>query len=193
MDVIDKHTYANAIAQCTTTFDSFSILKIYIADSALEQEYKTRIDLHNKKLFDDPYPDSGFDLIVPLDKIFTKPFQTDMIDFQIKTEMLHSNTPNGNLKTSPFFLFPRSSMSKTPLILANHTGIIDSGYRGNIKGAFKWLKQDSDMSDNYTVEKYNRILQVSHPSLCPVYVVIVNEDELTTTNRNDGGFGSTGK
>ena len=38
-----------------------------------------------------------------------------------------------------YFLFPRSSISKTPLIMANHVGIIDKGYRGNIKVAIKYI------------------------------------------------------
>ncbi len=193
MDILDARICADAIEHCSTKFESFSILKLHVSDFELEEEYKTRIEAHNKKLIDDPYPDSGFDLIVPMDKTFTNPFQSDMIDFQFKSEMLHYNNINGKLKTSPFFLFPRSSMSKTPLILANHTGIIDAGYRGNIKGAFKWLKPDSETSSNYVVEKYTRLLQISHPSLCPVYVILVRQDELSTTLRNDGGFGSTGK
>ena len=36
-------------------------------------------------------------------------------------------------------LFPRSSLSKTSLILANHVGVVDSGYRGEIKFRFKEL------------------------------------------------------
>ena len=34
-------------------------------------------------------------------------------------------------------LFPRSSLSKTSLVLANHVGVIDSGYRGEIKFRIK--------------------------------------------------------
>jgi dUTP pyrophosphatase len=36
-------------------------------------------------------------------------------------------------------LFPRSSVSKTSLILANHVGVVDSGYRGEIRFRFKDL------------------------------------------------------
>ena len=185
--------YRKEISHCSTAFNTFSILKLHVLDSDLTEEYKNRVQIHNSKLFDDAYPDSGFDILVPTNKTFTKSFQTEMIDFQIKTEMMYYNISNGKLNTSPFFLFPRSSMSKTPLILSNHTGIIDAGYRGNIKGAFKWLKSNNDTTDNYLVEKHNRLLQISHPSLCPVYVVIVNEEDLSTTLRNEGGFGSTGK
>lgn len=171
----------------------FCVLKLCINDEELRNAYTSRIGAHNTKLIDDPYPDSGFDLLVPEDTHFKVPFESNMIDFQIKTEMLYYNGMNGKLKTSPFYLFPRSSMSKTPLILANHTGVIDSGYRGNIKGAFKWLKSDSDVSENYLVEKHTRLLQISHPTLCPIFVVLADKDDLTTTSRNEGGFGSTGK
>ena len=173
--------------------NTFCVLKMCIENDDLRNAYVSRIEAHNNKLLEDPYPDSGFDLLVPEDKHFTIPFESNMIDFQIKTEMLHYNGLSGKLPTSPFYLFPRSSMSKTPLILANHTGVIDSGYRGNIKGAFKWLKSDSDASENYLVEKHTRLLQISHPSLCPIYVGLVDKDDLSTTSRNEGGFGSTGK
>ena len=36
-------------------------------------------------------------------------------------------------------LFPRSSVSKTSLVLANHVGVVDSGYRGEIRFRFKDL------------------------------------------------------
>jgi dUTP pyrophosphatase len=73
-------------------------------------------------------------------------------------------------------------------MLANHVGIIDSGYRGNLMGAFRLLGQSE-----YTVEKHNRLLQICHPSLCPVIVKMVDENELSCTTRGSGGFGSTGK
>jgi dUTPase len=77
-------------------------------------------------------------------------------------------------------------------MLANHTGIIDSGYRGNLIGAFRALYFHKDDNNSYIVEKHTRLLQICHPSLCPIYVVMVNEDELTNTERGEGGFGSTG-
>jgi dUTPase len=73
-------------------------------------------------------------------------------------------------------------------MLANHVGIIDSGYRGNLIGAFRCLLPDK----NYIVEQFTRLLQVCHPSLCPIYVVLVEESDLVDTERGAGGFGSTG-
>jgi dUTP pyrophosphatase len=94
-------------------------------------------------------------------------------------------------KTVPtgFNVHPRSSISKTPLMLANHTGIIDMGYRGYLIAALRLLPLTHA---SYTVEKNTRLVQICHPSLYPIYVNIVNEDELTTTTRGSGGFGSTG-
>lgn len=181
------------VPKYASKLNTFCVLKLCIENDELRNAYIPRIEAHNKKLLEDPYPDSGFDLLVPEDKYLYPPFESKMIDFQIKTEMLYYNGLNGKLRTSPFYLFPRSSMSKTPLILANHTGIIDSGYRGNIKGAFKWLKPESDKSPNYAVEKHTRLLQISHPSLCPIYVTLAEKNDLSATSRNEGGFGSTGK
>jgi dUTPase len=47
--------------------------------------------------------------------------------------------------------------------------------------------------NTYVVEKDVRLLQICHPSLCPIYVELVDESELSTTERGEGGFGSTGK
>ena len=84
-------------------------------------------------------------------------------------------------------------------MLANHTGIIDAGYRGNLIGAVRWLKDAENNSENnsdnngeYVLERHTRLLQICHPTLCPVFVYLVEEHVLTTTERGDGGFGSTG-
>ena len=91
-------------------------------------------------------------------------------------------------------VFPRSSMSKTPLMLANHIGIIDAGYRGSLMGAFRCLKipEGHTCLHAYNVEKHTRLLQICHPSLCPVYVELMDESRLSVTSRGSGGFGSTG-
>ena len=90
---------------------------------------------------------------------------------------------------SPFYMYPRSSISKTPLTLSNSVGVIDSGYRGNLIAAFRYL---SNSCTPYTVDKYNRLIQICHPSLCKIFVILVNKEELTTTERGTDGFGSTG-
>jgi len=36
-------------------------------------------------------------------------------------------------------------------------------------------------------------VQICHPTLCPIYVITMDENELASTTRGDKGFGSTGK
>jgi dUTPase len=49
------------------------------------------------------------------------------------------------------------------------------------------------MDDNdYVVDKHTRLLQICHPTLCRIFVKLVDESELSTTVRGVGGFGSTG-
>jgi len=87
-----------------------------------------------------------------------------------------------------FMMYPRSSLSKTPFRLANGVGIIDSGYRGNLKGVF------DDLAPGLSINRVNplgRLVQICMPDLAPFDVVIV--DELDRTARGAGGFGSTGR
>jgi len=171
---------------------NYAILKLVIKDENLKNEYITKINNHNTALNNNQFVDSGFDLLVPEKTVFTKEIDSKFIDMGIKAEMLYFDSNISMVNNSAFNIHPRSSISKTPLMLANHTGIIDAGYRGSLIGAFRWLKSTTSTESEYVVEKYTRLLQVCHPTLCPIYVIIVNDDELTTTERGDGGFGSTG-
>lgn len=184
--------YNNLKYRSTSASKDFAILRIAVLDQNMEPFYQEKIDKHNKNFETHEFPDSGFDLMLPKMEEFGKLFVHKFIDMQVKAEMVYCKIKNNEISYSPFQLFPRSSISKTPLMLANHTGIIDSGYRGNLIGAFRALYFHKNDNDSYIVEKHTRLLQVCHPSLCPIYVVMVNEDELTNTERGEGGFGSTG-
>lgn len=82
-------------------------------------------------------------------------------------------------------LFPRSSVSKTTLSLANCVGVIDSGYRGEVMLKFRYLKE----GDVYEVG--DRVGQIM---LVPVWLIsFIEVDELSDSERGEGGFGSTGK
>lgn len=85
-------------------------------------------------------------------------------------------------------LFPRSSVSKTNLTLANSVGVIDSDYRGEVKLRFK--VKDARFSDlqSYEVgERIGQLMVVPYPK-----ITIHEVDELVDTDRGSGGFGSTG-
>lgn len=172
MNIVIKSLAAN--------FQSFAVLKVVVPPD-LKATYTPVINAHNEALFTNPFPNSGFDLFVPKDIEIQPDMKSQMVSMDIKCEMLFLGQ-----YSCGYFLFPRSSLSKTPLMLANHTGIIDSGYRGQIIGAFRNMS-----SRPFLIEANTRLLQICHPSLCPIYVVEV--DELSTTDRGEGGFGSTGK
>jgi dUTP pyrophosphatase len=89
-----------------------------------------------------------------------------------------------------YYLYARSSTgSKTPLRLANHVGIMDSGYRGDVMGVF-----DNRRNEAYEVSSGQRLLQICPPDISyPTYVIIVNNlNDLGTTSRGSNGFGSSG-
>ena len=87
-------------------------------------------------------------------------------------------------------MYPRSSISKSKLRLANNVGIIDAGYRGHLMGMF-----DCIYEDKLLVNKFDRHLQICAPGLIPIMVTMVaTKEELgVKTSRGEGGFGSTGK
>ena len=188
------NVFNNLRNACPSASNNFAILKLAVNpnNDQLKNIYQQKIDSHNSKILNTLYPDSVFDLFVPENTSFDEDTISKFIDFQVKAEMLYCDVTKNNPFTCAFTIHPRSSISKTPLMLANHTGIIDSGYRGSLIGAFRWLRHSDDNSRQYLVEQNTRLVQVCHPTLCPVYVVLVNDDDLSNTERGAGGFGSTG-
>jgi dUTP pyrophosphatase len=162
-------------------------LKLAVVNNNLEEVYNSHVDAHNKSMETDLFPNSGFDLFFPESTIFSDN-NAKMVSMDIKAEMITCDAFSGATLSTAYYVYPRSSLSKTPLMLANHTGIIDSGYRGKLIGAFRTLSQTP-----YVVDEHTRLLQICHPQLIPIHVILVNEDDLSTTIRGEGGFGSTGK
>jgi len=164
--------------------DNFLFLKLFIdnPEQDIINAYSEHIIKHNTKLNNDaPFEDSGFDLFIPFKTTF-KSSEVTKVDLKIKCAAYFNDSP------SPFYVYPRSSISKTKLRLANSVGIIDSGYRGSLIGAF-----DNISMEDVEVEPFTRLLQICGPSLQPVWVELVNsEEDLGYTNRGQGGFGSTG-
>ena len=167
------------------------VLRVFLDsdDKELKSEYAKHVKNHNERVEKNPYPDSGFDLFVPKDYVILDEYLNSVfLDLQLKTEMVVQHS-DGTEEPAAYYLFARSSFSKTPLMLSNHTGIIDAGYRGNLKIALRNLGKKA-----YAVEKYTRLVQICHPTLNKIHVIIVEkESDLSSTVRGDGGFGSTGK
>ena len=84
-------------------------------------------------------------------------------------------------------IFPRSSVRKYDLVLSNCVGVCDSGYRGELQATFK--KTNGLDSLSYKVgDRIAQIMIIPYPP-----IEFVEADELSNTERGEGGFGSTGK
>lgn len=84
-------------------------------------------------------------------------------------------------------IYPRSSIRKTNLSLSNSVGVIDSGYRGEIIVTFN--HSNSNTEEIYSVgDRICQLMIVPYPK-----IEFIVSDELSKTERGDGGFGSTGK
>lgn len=84
-------------------------------------------------------------------------------------------------------LLPRSGLaSKKGLTLANAPGLIDAGYRGEVKVAVVNLDPVSAV-DIAVGDRIAQLVVVPIPDVASAWV-----DELPDSSRGEGGFGSTG-
>ena len=84
-------------------------------------------------------------------------------------------------------IYPRSSICNTDLALSNSVGVIDSGYRGEIKFVFNVLTAYGNKI--YEVgDRIGQLIIIPYPQ-----IEFEEVDSLSTTERGDGGYGSTGK
>ena len=119
--------------------------------------------------------DAGLDLYVLEDQAFN-PGETGKIKLGISCE---------NVDGKGYFLFPRSSISKTPLRMANSIGLIDGGYRGEIMAVCDNIKDYE-----FSISKGDRLFQIVSSDLSSIEFKIV--EKLSDSSRGEGGFGSTG-
>ena len=88
-------------------------------------------------------------------------------------------------------LFPRSSVARKQLAVANSVGVIDAGYRGEVTVKFKgmFLLGGARAEDNYRPgDRVAQLVIVKLPD-----VALVEADELSESERGIGGYGSTGR
>lgn len=80
-------------------------------------------------------------------------------------------------------IFPRSSICNKDLVLSNCVGVLDSGYRGELRLRFKKFGHEA-----YNVgDKVGQIVIFPFPK-----IVFEETNTLSSTQRNENGFGSTG-
>ena len=127
--------------------------------------------------------DSGLDLFIPEGINIKANSVSNVIDLGIACAAYMDENCE---KPTSYYLYPRSSMgSKTPLRLSNSVGIIDSGYRGNIK-----IIVDNISDEDYFIPQGTRLVQLCDPSLnCSKFDM---GSSLSRTVRGTSGLGSTG-
>jgi dUTP pyrophosphatase len=142
----------------------------------------TNINLKIKKLHDEaviPHyakvGDAGLDLVA-----ITEEWNDDHTMVTYNTGLAFE-IPEGHVG----LLFPRSSVSKTSLNLANSVGVIDSGYRGPVMLKFRYPEE------GFVYEVGDKVGQLVIMQIPTVNIVEV--EELSSSERGEGGFGSTGK
>lgn len=117
--------------------------------------------------------DTGLDIPMPFRIIVPENSKSYTVDLGFKAE-----------QNQGYMLVPRSSISKTPLRLANSIGIIDKSYRGNVM-----VKLDNNSNSDFIMNEGNCYFQiVAFNGILPSYSLV---DYINTTKRGNGRFGST--
>ena len=143
-------------------------IKIKPKSEAVESMYKNHGHFHEG--------DAGLDLYI-VSKQTIEPNESTLIHLGISCE---------NLENKPYMLMPRSSIAKTPLRLSNSIGLIDAGYRGEIMAAVDNIKNIP-----FTLEVGQRLFQLVGMDGSEINFELC--ENLSTSSRGSGGFGSTGK
>ena len=142
-------------------------LKIKPLNNEVKDMYKNHGHFHDG--------DSGLDLFIKENQLVGAR-ETRLINLGISCE-----STNG----CSYFLMPRSSISLTPLRMSNSIGLIDGGYRGELKVSI------DNISDNpFELQKGNRFFQLVAMNGDPISFIIT--EYLSESKRGTGGFGSTG-
>lgn len=179
--------------------DRYMILKIFVAveNVELRNKYANAIAAHNAKMLSstEQFVDSGFDVITP-QKVGIFSGAVNKVNFEAKFSA-KMRVETGKEFNTGYLMYPRSSISKTPLRLANSIGVIDSGYRGNLIGMFDCIypRKGSlcECDYDYIINQHEKVVQICAPGLVPIIAELVDsESELSVpTSRGEGGFGST--
>ncbi len=152
------------------------VLEIKADDPSVREYYESVTHKHEG--------DSGIDLYVPADVEFRAQNQVIFVSHKIQCRMM---TTDGTPVS--YWLVPRSSIAKTPLMLANSIGLIDAGYRGDIIAALRYVPNTYLDYESFTLGRGSRIMQICAPNLGKIIVRLV--ESLDETTRGAGGFGST--
>lgn len=143
------------------------------------------MDVKFKKLHDDAKipsyahdTDAGLDLTAVS---FTQEFDKSNKLVLVYHTGLAVEIPEGHVG----LIFMRSSVSNKSISLTNAVAVIDSGYRGELLLKYK-ITTDSLPTIYQPGEKIGQLIIIPYPKINPI-----EAEELSSSDRNEGGFGST--
>lgn len=123
---------------------------------------------------------AGYDLFVP-NRVTFAPGEKKLVSMEVRAVVIEG----GALQN--YWMVPRSSISKTGLMMLNSVGVIDKSYRGELM-AYIWNTNSFPVE----VERGQRLVQIVARHMGDIVSASV-VDMLPESSRGDGGFGSTGK
>lgn len=180
--IIRNNYYKNKFLNIIYNNDGITILSDYAKQMVLyDINNKPNIKVFKtdenavipKKAFQE---DAGYDLTI-IKKIKDFNSRTSLYDTGIKIEIDEGYYTE---------IVPRSSISKSGYILANNIGIIDNHYRGNLMIALTKIADDAP-----EIELPFKCCQLIVREQILSNLIEINENNLSETKRNEGGFGST--
>jgi dUTPase len=132
---------------------------------------------------------AGFDLVSADSSFAVATGHRNMYlsDLGVRAVMTRGDTLTSDA-TVHYRLVPRSSIYKSGYMMANSEGIIDRTYRGVLKAPVVFLGH----AEHPGIWPGNRYFQIVAPDLGWIRAVRV-VDALPSSERGEGGFGSTGK
>jgi dUTP pyrophosphatase len=158
------------------SFKKSYIFNICCKNSDLEEFYHKLEIIQHKG-------DGGIDIFFPNDVVIPANSRI-LVPLGICCQLTSKSIFSDNFCS--YYLFPRSSICKTPLLLCNSIGLIDSGYTGELKAPFY-----NTSSTDYLIKKGTSLLQVVNPTLKESKLKIVRMLKDPQSTRGEGGFGST--
>jgi dUTP pyrophosphatase len=124
--------------------------------------------------------DAGVDLYIIKD-IVIKRYDTALLPLGVSARLIDAKTG----KDVHYTLAPRSSIFKSGVLMANSVGIIDKGYRGELKAPVIGFVEETKITAG------TRLFQIVSPNMDSITDVRIVE-KLPESLRGSGGFGSTG-
>jgi dUTP pyrophosphatase len=123
---------------------------------------------------------AGVDLYVPT-KVMFEAGEKKLVSMGVRAAVVDGGS------YTHYWMLPRSSISKTGLMMLNSVGVIDKTYRGELM-AFLWNTTTAPV----VIEAGNRLVQIVAGDMSDITHITVM-DSLPTSSRGEGGFGSTGR